>query len=276
MSGECATLNWPYVIFGMTLCLPQIVHAADTVDTKPVAPIPFATDHPNWALQITPYIWATGLKGEISPFGLGPTVPIDRSFSEGRDGLNVAGFVNIWGRYDRFVVSANVMYTDTSDSNIYSFPGTTQLPAIDVTGNIDTKQFMGTFLGGYRMLDTPDLSLDALGGIRLWHISNEISASGLGRSESYRETFSWADPVIGSRLFVNLSNRLSLQAQIDAGGFGVSSELTWSFLSTVNYILTDNLSLSAGYKMLDVDYKHRGHVYDVRFSGPVLGVTYRF
>ncbi len=80
-------------------------------------------------------------------FGLGPTVGVDRSFSDGRDGLNVAGFINVWGRYDRFVLSANVMYTDTTDSDTYRFPGTSQLPAIDVAGSVDTKQFMGTLQG---------------------------------------------------------------------------------------------------------------------------------
>ena len=51
---------------------------------------------------------------------------------------------------------------------------------------------------------------------------------------------------------------------------------TWSLLSTVNHIFTDNFSVSAGYKVLGVDYRKNGHVYDVRFSGPVLGLTYRF
>ncbi|WP_235818087.1 opacity family porin [Brucella thiophenivorans] len=274
--GRGIALNWRILIVGLALCVPQNVYAADNVYNEQYIGPSSEMVRPSFALQITPYIWATGLKGEVSPFGPGPTVGVDRSFSDGRDGLNVAGFVNIWGRYERFVLSANVMYTDTTDSDTYRFPGTSQLPAIDVAGSIDTKQFMGTLQGGYRVLDVPGLTLDALGGIRIWHISNEITASGLGRSESYHESFSWVDPVVGSRMFVNLADRLSLQAQADIGGFSVSSDLTWSVLSTVNYTLTQNLSMSAGYKVLDVDYKHHGHVYDVRFSGPVLGVTYRF
>lgn len=236
----------------------------------------YAEERSRSVLQVTSYVWATGLKGEVSPFGMGPTIGVDRSFSEGRDGLNVAGFINIWGRHERFVLSANLMYTDTSDRNTYRFPGTAQLPPIDVEGKVDTKQFMGTLQGGYRVLDTSDVTLDALGGIRLWHISNKITASGLGRSESYSESFSWVDPIIGSRLFVRLTDKLSLQAQADVGGFGVGSDLTWSVLGTANYAFTDRLAVSAGYKRLDVNYKHHRHVYDVRFSGPVLGLTYRF
>ncbi len=65
-------------------------------------------------------------------------------------------------------------------------------------------------------------------------------------------------------------------AQADIGGFGVGSDLTWSILGTVNYILTDNWSVSAGYKHLSVDYDGDGYVFDVDLSGPVLGLTYRF
>lgn len=45
---------------------------------------------------------------------------------------------------------------------------------------------------------------------------------------------------------------------------------------TVNYVLGDRLSLSVGYKVLDVGYDHKGHVYDIRLSSPVFGMTYRF
>jgi len=135
-------LNWRILIFGPAMCLPQNVYAADAIYNEPN--VGLRTARPSFALQITPYIWATGLKGAVSPFGPGPTVGVDRSFSDGRDGLNVAGFVNIWGRYERFVFSANVMYTDTTDSDTYRFPGTSQMPAINLAGGIDTKQFMGT------------------------------------------------------------------------------------------------------------------------------------
>ncbi len=82
--------------------------------------------------------------------------------------------------------------------------------------------------------------------------------------------------MIGARAFFRLTEDLSLQAQADIGGFGAGSDLTWSALATVNYIFTDHLSVSAGYKLLDVDYDHGGYVYDTRLSGPALGVTYRF
>lgn len=95
-------------------------------------------------------------------------------------------------------------------------------------------------------------------------------------SASHGESFGWMDPVVGLRAFLSITDRLSIQAQADIGGFGAGSDLTWSALATVNYLVDDHLSVSAGYKVLDVDYNRGGHVYETRLSGPVLGATWRF
>ncbi|WP_246753093.1 hypothetical protein [Sinorhizobium sp. BG8] len=242
----------------------------------------------DWALQITPYIWAAGLEGNISPFPRAPTIHVEKSFSEVMDDLNFGGFINIWGRYDRFVLSGDVMYVDTTDSH-----ATGPLPALQIPGlgvvppgasvdaDVDTQQFMATLQGGYRVFETLEFTADALGGARFWHISNDVSVTAshplLGaRSASHEESFGWVDPIVGARVFLNLTDKFSVQAQGDIGGFGVGSDLTWSALATVNYAFADHFSVSAGYKVVDVDYDDGGHVYDVQLSGPVLGLTYRF
>ncbi len=272
----------------MSLCGAQAANAADVMSAPPQEMPPVAAERADWALQITPYMWAAGLEGNISPFRSAPTIHVEKSFSDVLDDLNFGGFVNIWGRNGRYVFSGDVMYVDTTDSH-----GTGPLPAMQIPGlgpippgasvdaSVDTKQFMATLQGGYRVVDTPDFTLDALGGIRFWHISNDVtvtaSVPGVGsQSASHEESFAWADPVVGLRAFVPVTEKLSLQAQADVGGFGAGSDLTWSVLATVNYVFNDHFSASAGYKVLDVDYNHGGHVYDTRLSGPVLGMTYRF
>lgn len=140
---------------------------------------------------------------------------------------------------------------------------------------------MATLQGGYRVIDTQQVTLDVLAGARFWHISNDVMVtashvSAGSRTASHRESFGWVDPMVGMRAFAPLTEKLSLQAQADIGGFGVGSDLTWSVLATANYVVTDHFSVSAGYKGLKVDYDRNGHVYDTTLSGPVLGVTYRF
>lgn len=272
-----------------SLCGAHVAYGADIGDDQPEKQVPAVMEGSTWALQITSYMWATGLEGHISPFRRGPTIGVEKSFSDVLDHLNFGGFVNIWGRYDRFVVSGDVMYVDSSDSH-----GSGPLPALRIPGSgivipsgasvaakVDTKQFTATLQGGYRVIDTSRFTLDTLAGARFWYISNDvtmrISHPAIGsRSARHGEGFGWVDPVVGLRAFLPVMDRLSVQAQADIGGFGAGSSLTWSALATVNYAFSDRLSASAGYKVLDVRYDRGGHTYDTRLSGPVLGMTYRF
>ncbi|MCO5084441.1 MAG: hypothetical protein M9955_22650 [Rhizobiaceae bacterium] len=121
---------------------------------------------PDWALQITPYMWAAGLEGSISPFRHGPTIGVEKSFSNVMEDLNFGGFVNIWGRYDRFVFSGDVMYVDTTGGHGTGPLPATQIPGLgmippgaNVNAEVDTKQFTATLQGGYRVIDTPHVTL---------------------------------------------------------------------------------------------------------------------
>jgi hypothetical protein len=249
---------------------------------------PATVDGADWAFQATGYLWATGLNGNISPFRRAPTLHVEKSFSDVMEDLNFGGFLNVWGRYDRFVLSGDIMYVDTTDSKAagplpaLQIPGLPTLPAgAAIDADVDTQEFMATLQAGYRIVDADGFSLDALAGARFWHISNEVAVTAshplIGSvSATHKESFGWIDPVIGARAFFGLTDKLSVQAQVDIGGFGAGSDLTWSALATVNYIFTDTLSVSAGYKVLDVDYSDDGYVFDPRLSGPVMGLTYRF
>ncbi len=249
---------------------------------------PATVDGADWAFQATGYLWATGLNGNISPFRRAATLHVEKSFSDVMDDLNFGGFLNVWGRYDRFVLSGDMMYVDTTDSKAagplpaLQIPGLPTLPAgAAIDADVDTQEFMATLQAGYRLVDADGFSLDALAGARFWHISNEVAVTAshplIGSvSATHKESFGWIDPVIGARAFFGLTDKLSVQAQVDIGGFGAGSDLTWSALATVNYIFTDSLSVSAGYKVLDVDYSDDGYVFESRLSGPVMGLTYRF
>jgi hypothetical protein len=277
------------IAVALSLCGVQAAHAADATPGQAEETSPAAAERTDWALQITPYMWAAGLEGNISPFRRAPTIHVEKSFSDVMDDLNFGGFVNVWGRYDRFVFSGDVMYVDTTDSHGTGPLSAMQIPGLgvvippgaNVDATVDTKQFMATLQGGYRVIETSRFTLDALAGARFWYISNDVtvmaSHPAIGSvSATYGESFGWVDPVVGVRAFLPVTEKLSFQAQADVGGFGAGSDLTWSALATVNYTFNDRLSASVGYKVLDVDYDRDGHVYDTRLSGPVIGATWRF
>lgn len=273
----------------LTFLTVQVAHAQNGAAGQSAgSPIP-AADEPSWRWQVTPYLWAAGLKGNISPFRHAPTMDVSKSFSDVMHDFNMGGFVNVWGRRGRFVLSADVMYVSTTDGQgsgplpAFQIPGlgATIPPGSSIDAKVDSKQFSATLQGGYRVVDSPRFTFDVLGGVRYWHISTDVSVTAgqaaIGsRSARHGERFGWVDPVVGVRGFLPITQKLSMQAQADVGGFGAGSKHTWSAHATVNYAFSDRLSASAGYKVLQVDYDRGGHTYDVRLSGPVLGLTYRF
>jgi len=226
----------------------------------------------DWAVQVTPYLWATGLSGEIAPVRRLPPIHVEKSFGDVLGDLDFGGFVNIWARRGRYVFSGDLMYVSTTDSKRVS-----GVPFVGfVDASTDTRQFTSTLQAGYRFVSQNRFTLDVLGGARIWWISNTFDIQAGPASGSYGENFGWVDPVIGARAFLRLGDKLSLQAQADAGGFGAGARSTFSALATANYTLSDSLSVSAGYKYLKTDYRKGGHVFDTELGGPVLGLTYRF
>lgn len=192
-----------------------IASAAPAPASTSTTPAAWRDQRADWALQVTPYMWAAGLHGKVSPFQRGSTFDVDKTFSEVMDGLNVGGFVNLWARRDRLVLSANMMYVDSSDSRkngplpAFQVPGATVVvpPGSRVEGKMDTTQFMATLQGGYRLLDETGYTFDLLAGVRFWHVANHVTVSASNPAigsvaESWRESFSWTDPLVGMRLFV--------------------------------------------------------------------------
>lgn len=272
----------------LMMCGMHAAHAANVEDRHRDDAMPDTAARPDWIVQVTPYLWAAGLEGRISPFRSAPTLRVDKSFSDILKDVNFGGFANLWGRHGRFVFSADMMYVDTTGSKAAGPLPALQIPGLGpippgaaVDAKVDTTLFTTTVQGGYRALEEAGFTLDVLGGVRYWHTSNDVKVAvtvpGVGtQSARHSERFDWVDPVLGARAFLPLSATSSLQAQVDLGGFGVGSDHTWSLLATYNHVFNERFSGSLGYKVLDVDYRHQGHVYDTRQSGPVLGLTWRF
>lgn len=233
-----------------------------------------------WSLQITPYIWATGMKGNISPFQRAPTIPVEKSFSDVLDSLNFGAMLNLWARYDRFVFAADIFYSDLTDSHVVGQipPLPPIFPGVNIGADVDTTQLTSTIEGGYRLYSSPRFTFDALAGARFWRISNNVTVTTNGSPTpiSHEESFGWVDPIIAARGFFNINDKFSTMVMADVGGFGVGSDNTWQVMATVNWQFRRNMALSAGYKYLHVDYDKDGHVFDASMSGPVLGLTYRF
>ena len=217
-----------------------------------------------WRFQVTPYVWMTGLKGDLqlSP-GL-PNIHVSQPFSDVLSDLNAAAFLNGTARRDRYVLQADASYASVSS--------TTSLP-LGLQARAKVRQSSLTLTGGYQWQPSPQDSLDAMLGVRGWHLRSSLQVAPL---LSVHLSKSFVDPIVALRWRHQWNDRWSSLLYADAGGFGVGSESTWQVLATVNYQLRDSVYLSAGYRQLNVDYRNGSQSLNVRLGGPVLGATFRF
>lgn len=226
--------------------------------------LPATAQDDKWVGQITPYVWAVGVSGNLTPFTGAPNLSFNRSFSEGRKDLEGAFFLSGFARKDRFVLLADISYSSSSrDGHVP--------PGIPADGGL--KQRSMTLAAGWRVHRAENLALDVLAGARHWDIKAHVNAAG---SPLVSTEKSFTDPILALRGNIQLAPRWSAIAYLDVGGFGAGSDHTLQALITANYQVNDNLFLSAGYRHLDVDYRSGGTRVDWTMQGPLLGLSWRF
>jgi hypothetical protein len=139
-----------------------------------------------------------------------------------------------------------------------------------------------TILSGYaayRTLDTPDVSVDVVGGLRYMNmdLSGNFQA-GTAPAFSFASSDDWVDPLIGARVSAPINEKWTASAFFDVGGFGIgnASDLTWQVAATVRYQLNDKWSLVGGYRHFFVEQTLSGLDVELEVSGPVVGLNMRF
>lgn len=229
-----------------------------------IALAPAATAQ-DWSAQVTPYVWGTGVSGEITPFTGAPTIAFDTSFSEILEDLDAAFFISGYARRDRFVFLGDLSYSASSRDGLVP-------PGVPASGELTQTSL--TLAAGYRLVEDQGVSFDVLAGARTWRIEGAVDVPLAGVSVS--PSVSFTDPILAARANVSIAPRLSATLYGDYGGFGVGSEETIQLFGTVNYQVNDRFYLSAGYRTLSVDYREGGTRFDATMSGPIIGATWRF
>ena len=242
------------------------------------ATAPFARaddDDPTaWRVTLTPYLWATGLYGDVTVRGR--TAELDATFLDILEDTDTLvafqGHLEVtrgrWGAYgDFFYVKAQV-----DDAGPAGLDVTSRLWFID-------------FGAQYRILDTttdrvPGFTLDVYGGARYSLLEVDLAPPG---APVLSRDVDWIDPIVGARVGVHLSEHAFLLFAGDVGGFGVGSDLAWSITGLFGYRWQAaglEWAVLAGYKALAQDYTTgsgtRRFRWDTTMHGPVLGLSVRF
>ena len=147
------------------------------------------------------------------------------------------------------------------------------LEATSKRGGIDVEfeQWLASGAVGFEL----SKHIDLLAGLSYNNLHAELSGP-LGINPS--GTQEWVDPFVGTDVNLPLTEKLSLHARADVGGFGVGPDLTWQVFPYASWRFAQWGSLQAGYRWLYADYEDRdeGFAYDVTTQGPQFGITGHF
>ena len=223
-----------------------------------------------WEFFFAPYLSIAGLNGDIAVKGLESSV--DASFSDILDVLDIAVFLHGEARKGRWALMVDPNYLKLSED----------ADAGGANVKLQIQQWVVDVAGFYRAYERSlngdrTLALEALLGGRYSSLDQELEIVGLGKGSEAKQ---WFDPIVGGRLMTDLTEKLAFNLRADVGGFGISSDLTWSVSGLLGYRFTKMFSLWGGYKALGTNYETGSgsdfFKYDTVVQGPVLGVGFSF
>jgi hypothetical protein len=251
-------------------------------------------EDPGWEFSIAPYLWFFNLTGDVGAAGRESSVETSLiDLFQNND--SVLGLqANLQARNGPWTLLADTTWLRVEDD--FDLGGDLVSGNADVTGDVVLVDLMVMREVWRRSLGEPVVekgmsqraaALDLLGGVRVWVIDTELELEGTTPGpiideldRSFNDTQSWADPVIGARATLDLTDRLHLAARGDIGGFHIASDLTselWANLVLDFGLLGHDAFAALGYRALYTDYdSDGGFLLQTWLHGPTLGVGVRF
>lgn len=222
--------------------------------------------HDDWQFGGAAYLWAAGVKG-TSVAG----DEIDVSFSDVLGDLDGGLMGILSAQKGKWTLLADIIYLSIHQET----SSTANFVGIPTQFDIDVKMkgYISTFGVAYRAVDKDLASLDLLAGARYFKLDLDLDAEIAEGMTKYSDSEDVLDGIIGAQVLFDLSNRwyFSLYADVGVG----DSKLTWQVWPGVGYRL-DKVELVAGYRHLAWETDAGDTVEDIKFSGPMLGVKFRF
>jgi hypothetical protein len=218
-------------------------------------------------VSITPYIWFAGVSGTAGVFG--HDAAVHASFGDIFNYLNIGAMGVIETHYNRVLMPVDFLWMKLSDEK--------GLPVNDLGVQSVKAKMTETMLApkiGYRVVDGKRVKVDALFGIRYWHVSTDLTLEPSQGFGGLSDSANWVDAVAGGRIQVFLTPKAFAAVVGDAGGGSARSD--YQVGGFLGYQVSRKCVLVAGYRYMSVNYRPNSNaqfVYDVNMPGLMLGVT---
>lgn len=238
-----------------------------------------------WRFELTPYFWAADADVDASTLK-GRTVSGEADFEDILELLDFGGFLRFEAWKNDWGLMVDGMYMDLGTE------ADMKVLALRINADVDMKFGNVDFSITHRfdLLKKNQkrfLWFDPIVGVRYSYLKQDIDLTFAGpiigeTAREIKDSEGWFEPMVGARVGLNLTDRLTIGVRGDAGGFyvGEGSNLTWNLFAGVGYKPWKHVSLKAGYRILDIDYERGSGTNELalnaQFKGPAAGFTIHF
>ncbi|RTZ48016.1 hypothetical protein EKL30_03315 [Candidimonas sp. SYP-B2681] len=239
-----------------------------------------------WQFSVTPYLWGATVSGDSRfqvPRGSGNRVEVKSRPSDYLSSLDFAMMFSAEARKSRWGVLTDIVYLDISagDSKVKSINGPQgRSVPIDTGTKTELSGVIWQLGGFYNVINTPNASMDVLGGFRYFKVKASLDwqfsgpSGQLSRSGSRTQKEDLIDGIVGVKGRYRLGEgNWFIPYYLDVGAG--SSSLTWQALVGLGYTMGwGDVELS--YRHLYYDQGSNKLMQKFSFSGPTLSATFRF
>lgn len=225
----------------LTFAVAALIAAFGLSAAAPALAQPAGQAPAGWQLEITPYVWFTGITGTMTAGG--ETTSIGATFSDILNSLDFGLMGLFQVRKGRLGFGFDGMYARLTKDGTASGP-----VASDVHAEIVTQLY--SFLVSYRVLEGR-IPLDIGAGARVMPMSATLeltSGTFAGAQASGGNTA--VDGFVGARVSVPVAGRWGLEGYADVGAG--DSKLSWQVLGGLKVRLSGTVSLKFGYRYLSI------------------------
>jgi hypothetical protein len=189
---------------------------------------------------------------------------VDLSFGDIFEDFDITWRALFEARRAAWVFRGDLLYMSLGDEQALSDDGSATL-------RVTQQQFVFQPEAGYAVFHRPWGGVDALVGVRYWHLSVDLNAP----PQEISGDKGWVDGTVGAAFRYQAPEHWRLFAKADAGAGG--SEFSWQGNAGAGYDVGPCCTVIGGYRYLAVDYEESGGlVYDVHLNGPLVGISLRF
>jgi outer membrane protein OmpA-like peptidoglycan-associated protein len=250
-----------------TAALPDAPGPVPDQATGPVSQYPTGNTGGDWRVGISIYGWFPGVHGTVG--ALGHNASIHVPFTDVFHTLKGIIPIAVEADKGRFLMPVDFLWMKLGvDNGIPENDFTQTSINTHLTQSILTPKF------GFRLYDGDHLKLDALAGVRYWHvgISNTLEPSGV----SYSRSTNWVDGLGGGRFILPFGEKAAITVAGDAGAG--QANLDYQAVGLLNFNFTRKFGMALGWRYLYEDYKPTTNqfVFNPTISGAVAGFSFNF